>query len=228
MSEDYRGPRPLGLIPEAVPQGFPGRVSFIKSAQTIDQAPHLPLPEVCFCGRSNVGKSTLINVLAGRRQLARVSGTPGRTRLINFFNVQDRVTLVDLPGYGWARGPRSDQEAWGRNINAYLSNRPQLSLALLLVDVRREPGDDERNLLAWFAVGGRRCLIVATKADKVASSRRRARVGAIASALDVPRRDVVLFSSLDRTGRDLVWGTILAATREDRDEVRDEADTPAG
>ena len=203
-------PRPLGIVPAAVPQGFPGRATFIKSASTLSQTPHLPQPEVCFCGRSNVGKSSLINTLTNRKQLARVSGTPGRTRLINFFDIQGRVTFVDLPGYGWAKVPKDMRAQWGTTIRGYLEDRQQLVLALLLVDIRREPGDDERSLLQWFTQQGRSCLIVATKADKVPTSRRGARVRTLAGSLEVQTRDIIAFSALTGQGRDLVWGTILA------------------
>ncbi len=203
-------PRPLGIIPAPVPQGFPGRATFIKSAAKFSQTPHLPQPEVCFCGRSNVGKSSLINTLTNRRQLARVSGTPGRTRLINFFDIQSRVTFVDLPGYGWAKVPKDMQAHWGRTIRGYLEDRQQLALALLLVDMRRDPGDDERSLLQWFTQQGRSCLIVATKADKVPTTRQKARVRAIAGSLEVATRDIIAFSALTRQGRDLIWGTILS------------------
>lgn len=203
-------PRPLGLVPRPVPEGFPGRVDFLKSASRLSEAPHLAQPEVCFCGRSNVGKSTLINALSNRRQLARVSQTPGRTQLINFFNVQDRLTLVDLPGYGWAKVPLAVKAGWGHTVRGYLEGRPQLVLAVLLVDLRRDPGDEERELLAWFSEQQRSCLIVATKADKVPSSRRGARVRALAGSLEVRTRDILPFSALTRQGRDLIWGTIFA------------------
>lgn len=201
---------PLGVTPVPVPDGFPGRVAFVKSAARLAQAPHGTLPEVCFCGRSNVGKSTLLNALCNRKQLARVSNTPGRTQLLNFFNVQDIVSFVDLPGYGWAKTPKAMQADWGTSIRDYLKDRPQLVLSLLLVDLRRDPGDDEKNLLAWFQQTGRPCLIVATKADKVGGSQRRSRVTAIAKALGVQPDDVVSFAALTREGRDSIWGAILA------------------
>ena len=205
---------PLGIAPTAVPEGFPGRVTFIKSATELSQAPHTTLPEICFCGRSNVGKSTLINTLCNRRQLARVSQTPGRTRLINFFNIQDRLTFVDLPGYGFANVPKAMQAAWGPTIQGYLAQRPQLSLALLLVDVRREPRAEERSLHAWFVASERPCLIVATKADKVSRNQLGQRLKAIAAGLEVPTRDVVAFSSLSKLGRDRLWATMLAVAAE--------------
>ena len=205
-------PKPMGLTLARVPAGFPGRADFIKSASRLSEAPHHTLPEVCFCGRSNVGKSSLINCLTNRKQLARVSSTPGRTQLINFFNVQDRVAFVDLPGYGWAKVPKQMKASWGRTVQEYLSDRPQLALAILLVDLRREPRQEERDLLAWFKERDRRCLIVATKADKVSASKQKAHLQAIALALEVQRRDVLPFSALSKRGRDVVWGAILAAT----------------
>jgi GTP-binding protein len=193
-----------------VPDGFPGRVEFVKSASKLAEAPHQVEPEVCFCGRSNVGKSSLLNVLTNRNRIARVSSTPGRTQLINFFNVQDRVTFVDLPGFGWARVPKAIQASWGRMIQGYLESRQQLCLALLLVDIRRTPGDDERGLLAWFEERGLPCLIVATKADKIKRSQTSKALSDIAESLDVPRSDVIPFSAPSRAGREAVWGSIMA------------------
>lgn len=201
---------PLGVRPAEVPQGFPGRVDFIRSAARLEDAPHLAIPEVCFCGRSNVGKSTLLNALSNRRQLARVSSTPGRTRLLNFFNVQDKVVLTDLPGYGWAKAPKAMQAEWGGTIQAYLKDRPALVLCLLLVDSRRDVTIDEQNLFNWFRDSGRPCLVVATKSDKVPASKRFAVTAAIAKALGTDPADVIAFSSLDKSGLEAIWGTILA------------------
>jgi len=198
-----------------VPKGFPGRVSFVKSATRLSEAPHQPQREVCFCGRSNVGKSSLLNVLTNRKNIARVSQTPGRTRLINFFNVQDVVTFVDLPGYGWAKVSKAEQEQWGRTIEGYLDARRQLALALVLVDIRRDPKDEERGLLAWFADREIPCLVVATKADKVKPTKRAARYSAIAKDLGIRRQDLVPFSALTREGRDTILSVILAATTEE-------------
>jgi GTP-binding protein len=206
------GPKPLGRELALVPHGFPGRADFIKSATKLSQAPHHPLPEVCFCGRSNVGKSSLINSLTNRKQLARVSSTPGRTQLINFFNIQDRVVFADLPGYGWAKVPKQMKLAWGKTVQEYLHDRPQLTLAILLVDIRRDPREEEQNLLAWFAAQGRQCLIVATKADKVPASKLKGRLRGIAKDLEVKPSSVLPFSALSKQGRDVVWGAVLAAT----------------
>ncbi|MCC6621741.1 MAG: YihA family ribosome biogenesis GTP-binding protein [Deltaproteobacteria bacterium] len=206
---------PLGKTPVRPPEGFPGRVGFVKSASRIGEAPSSELPEVAVCGRSNVGKSSLLNVLCNRRQLARVSSTPGRTRLINFFAVQDLLMLVDLPGYGYAKGPLEERERWGETIAGYLRDRPQLRLSLLLVDARRGPEEEERNLLAWFQQTGRPCLAVLTKCDKLGRSDIGAARKQTASLLEMPLEDVVVFSALARTGREDLWATILAACEVD-------------
>jgi GTP-binding protein len=197
-------------LPRApVAEGFPGRVDFVKSASKLGEAPVTTLPEVAFCGRSNVGKSSLINTLCNRRQLARVSNTPGRTRLLNFFDVQQRVMLVDLPGYGFATGNRAEVAAWGQTIQDYLQNRKQLVLSLMLLDARREAEREEEELLMWFQASGVPTVVILTKADKLNKSElERARVAA-ARTLRLPRSQVLPFSALTRDGRDAVWGTIL-------------------
>jgi GTP-binding protein len=219
-----RGRTTLGLTPEPVTEGFPGRVAFVKSATMIRDAPSSILPEVALCGRSNVGKSTLINTLCNRRQLARVSTTPGRTRLINFFDVQDRVMLVDLPGFGFATGDRAEVRAWGETIQSYLLDRPQLCLTLLLADARRLPEKEEQELLLWFRETGRPCLAVLTKADKVGRSELESRRRKAAELLELEPADVIAFSSLDRLGREPLWGAILAAARVFREERPGSAD----
>jgi GTP-binding protein len=182
----------------------------VKSASKLAEAPHQVEPEVCFCGRSNVGKSSLLNVLTNRNRIARVSNTPGRTQLINFFNVQDIVTFVDLPGYGWARVPTAVKASWGRTIQGYLESRRQLCLALLLVDIRRTPGDEERGLLAWFEEKGLPCLVVATKSDKLKRSQIYKATSNIAKELGVPKSDVIPFAAPSKAGREAVWGSIMA------------------
>lgn len=199
----------IAAIRAPVPKGFPGRVNFVKSAAKLNQAPHSVLAEVCICGRSNVGKSSLINVLTQRRQLARVSQTPGRTRLINFFNIQDRLMLVDLPGYGWAKVPKTMQFEWGKSIQSYLASRPQLRLALLLLDIRRDPSEQDKDLYAWFSANDRPCLLLATKSDKLSSSKRGPRRKAIAQAMGVATRDVVACSATSKLGVEDIWSILL-------------------
>ena len=193
-----------------VPQGFPGRVDFIKSAAKLSQAPHHAMPEICVCGRSNVGKSSLLNTICNRRQLARVSSTPGRTQLLNFFNVQDKLVLVDLPGYGWAKVPKSVKRQWGPAIETYLDDRPQLSLALCLIDMRRDPGKEELGLIAWFQERDLPILVIATKSDKVPKSKRLTRVSKIAKILGISPKAVLQFSSLKGDGKDLLWQRLLS------------------
>ena len=133
--------------------------------------------------------------------------------LINFFDVQGSVALVDLPGYGWAKVPKSVQASWGRTIQGYLEDRLQLKLAILLVDIRRKPGVEELNLLDWFTMQDRHCLIVATKADKVPKSQRAKAIKALSVAFGVATRDIVPFSTLTKEGRDTIWSTIFALTQ---------------
>jgi len=201
-----------------VPKGFPGRVGFVKSAAKLSQAPHTVLPEVCICGRSNVGKSSLINALTNRKQLARASSTPGRTRLINFFNIQDQLMLVDLPGYGWAKVPKPMQAEWGRAIQGYLASRPQLRLSLLLLDIRRDPSAQDKELYDWFTANGLPCLLLATKADKLSGAKRGPAIKKIAKAFGVNHRDVLAVSALTKLGRDDVWSILLGHAADDAEE----------
>lgn len=219
-----RGRPPLGLVPEPVTEGFPGRVSFVKSAAAMRDAPSSTLAEVAFCGRSNVGKSSLINTLCNRRQLARVSTTPGRTRLINFFDVQGRVMLVDLPGFGFATGDKAEVAAWGETIRGYLDDRRQLALTLLLFDARRGPEREEEELLLWFRHAGRPCLAVMTKSDKIGRSELETRRRKSADILQLHPADVIAFSSLTRLGREPLWGAILAAAKVFTSEAPGTAD----
>ena len=144
------------LTTAAAPEGFPRE----------------GIAEVAFLGRSNVGKSSLLNALVGRKALARTSSTPGKTRLANFFLVERdltsraarRVLFVDLPGYGWAKVAKTERAAWQKLVEAYLDGRVPLRLAILLHDLRREPGDDERDLLAWLAARGVPTLVAITRA----------------------------------------------------------------
>ena len=222
-----RGRPPLGLPAEEVPEGFPGRVDFVKSAVAIADSPSSQLPEIAVCGRSNVGKSSLLNTLCNRRQMARVSTTPGRTRLINFFDVQSRVMFVDLPGYGFATGSRAEIAAWGHTIQGYLLHRPQLCLTLLLVDARRLPEQEEQELLLWFRQTGRPCIAVLTKSDKVARSELEARRKKAAALLELDPSDVITFSTLSKLGREPLWGAILAAARVFREERPGSAEADA-
>jgi GTP-binding protein len=168
---------------------------------------------VAIAGRSNVGKSSLINAVLGRRGLARTSGTPGRTRQLNFFLVNERFRLVDLPGYGFAVGPERERESWGPLVETYLRERPTLRGVVLIVDVRRGLGAEEIDLLGFLAEIGRPAALVATKIDKLTRSAAGAALRKLTGTAGkaVP---VVGFSARTGDGRDAFWrvvGTWLAA-----------------
>jgi len=164
--------------------------------------PESTLPEVAFAGRSNVGKSSLLNVLLRRRKAARVSKTPGRTREINFFRVNDAFLLVDLPGYGYARVSKERRSEWKPLIEGYLQSSPNLRGLVLLLDSRREPSDDDRDMLAFLAERQTPVLIAITKMDKFGTDAGRDRVAAIASALELDPDQVVPVSAETGLGRD--------------------------
>ncbi len=186
---------------------------FLRGATDPSHYPDTGLPEVAFAGRSNVGKSSLMNVLLGRRNLVRVSKAPGRTREINFFQADDEVLLVDLPGYGYARVSRSLKKAWGPMMERYLLEREELAALVILVDIRRRPEQDEKDLLRLAIERDLMVILVATKADKVPATRIGARVQSIADVLGVRPSWVVPFSKLSGRGKGEIWRRILSATR---------------
>ena len=146
---------------------FAGPCTFVISAARLDQVPDAVLPEVAFAGRSNVGKSSLVNALTGRKTLAKTSNTPGRTQLLNFFDLGGRLMLTDLPGYGYAKAPKADVERWTRLVDAYLRGRPPLRRALLLIDARHGLKDVDRRVMAMLDKAAVVYQVVLTKADKV-------------------------------------------------------------
>ena len=164
--------------------------------------PESTLPEVAFAGRSNVGKSSLLNVLLRRKSAARVSRTPGRTREINFFRVNDAFLLVDLPGYGYARVAKEKKAEWRPMIEAYLSTSPHLRGLVLLLDARREPSDDDRAMLAFLSERETPVLVAITKMDKFGTKAGRDRVDAIAATLELDADQVVPVSAHTGLGRD--------------------------
>ena len=185
------------------------KVEYIGGAWTPEQLPDQALPEVAFLGRSNVGKSTLINALVGRRRIAHTSRTPGRTQAIHFFQVADKLCLVDLPGYGYAKVPAEIRRAWRPLVDGYLVGRKQLAGGVLLADVRRDPREDEHRLVDLLVGQGTPLLIVVTKTDKLARTRVGGRLQQLASQLKVPPSQVLGFSALKGEGKDSVWSAVM-------------------
>ena len=181
---------------------------FITSATRPSQYPPVDFPEIAFAGRSNVGKSSLINVLVNRKRLVKTSSTPGRTQLVNFFNINDYVTFVDLPGYGYARVPAAVKKKWGPMIETYLSGRDTLKCVVVILDIRRTPREDEHNLLAWLGHYSIARILVLTKADKLSKTKQNKQRAIVADALGVEGRDLIMFSAKTRKGRENVWQAI--------------------
>jgi len=184
--------------------------SFLGSAVEPSQYPPADRPEAAFAGRSNVGKSSLINRLLARRNLARTSQTPGRTQTINFYDVNQELYFVDLPGYGFAKVPLRVRAAWRPMVEKYLSAGRDLRLVVLLMDIRRDPQNEERDLLKWLAAHGLPSLLVLTKADKVSRGRRAQRATAATRALDLAEPPL-LFSAVSGEGRQAVWQRLVTA-----------------
>ncbi len=187
---------------------------FIKSAVKPTEYPPPQLPEIAFAGRSNVGKSSLINTLVNRKRLVKTSNTPGRTQLLNFFAVNGRIGFVDLPGYGYAKVPEAVRQRWGPMVEAYLLQRGCLRGVVLLMDLRRDPGSEEINLLHWLVDRTLPVRIVLTKADKLSKSRQTLRRQKIAAALRISASELILFSAKTRAGRDDLWREILSMADE--------------
>ena len=181
---------------------------FITSAAQPSQYPPECLPELAFAGRSNVGKSSLINVLVNRKRLVKTSSTPGRTQLINFFDINDYVTFVDLPGYGYARVPAAVKKKWGPMIETYLSGRGSIKGVVVILDIRRTPKDEELNLIDWLEHHSIDRILVLTKADKLSKTKQNKQRAVAAETLAVDPSDLIMFSAKTRKGRGQVWRAI--------------------
>ena len=184
-------------------------VKLIQTAVRPSQYPDTLLPEVAFVGRSNVGKSSLINCITNRAKLARTSSTPGKTATINFYEVAGQYRLVDLPGYGYAKRSRAEQEAWAKMINTYLSDRYNLVQVVQLVDARHRPTKDDLMMMDWIRQYGYMPLVVATKLDKLKKSQREENLTAIYTELGLDDTALLLpFSAETREGKDEVLEVI--------------------
>jgi len=179
---------------------------FLKSAFKESDWPRDSLPEISFLGRSNVGKSSLINSLLGVRGLARTSSTPGRTQSLNFYTINGQFRFVDLPGYGYARAPKALKAEWGKAAEDYLSQREQLALSIHIVDSRHRPSKQDLELNAWLRHHRKPNLIVATKSDKLSRNELRKNIDSI--ALDFDNDEVIIYSATKRKGRDQLWSAI--------------------
>ena len=178
-------------------------VALMLSAVSKRQYPGTDLPEIAFAGRSNVGKSSLINKLLNRKKLARVSASPGKTATINFYNIDGSLIFVDLPGYGFAKVSKQEKEKWGRMIEEYLNEREQLARVVLLVDMRHKPSADDVMMYNWILESGFEPFVIATKKDKVKPSQREAALQLIKDTLGTD--NVIPFSSEKGDGVDEVW-----------------------
>jgi len=171
--------------------------------------PENHLPEVAFAGKSNVGKSSLINGLMNRKSYARTSAQPGKTQTINFYNINEALYFVDLPGYGYAKVSREMKEKWGKMIERYLRRSVQLRLVFLLIDIRHEPSANDVGMYQWIVHNGFYPVIIATKLDKINRSQVQKHVKMIKNTLQVAEgTPVVPFSAVTKQGRDEIWGLI--------------------
>ena len=184
-------------------------VEFIKSAFQEKHYPPPDRPEIAFAGKSNVGKSSLLNTLVNRRKLARTSSTPGRTQAINFFRFGKTLYLVDLPGYGFARVPIKVKKSWGQMIEDYLRTRETLKAVVVILDIRRDPSSGDENLINWLNYYAIKPIVVLTKADKISRQKTKKRTDLITKSLQaVSFSAPVIFSSHTRQGVEELWEII--------------------
>ena len=173
------------------------------------KVPDTAYAEVAFAGKSNVGKSSLINAMMNRKALARTSAQPGKTRTINFYNINDAMYLVDLPGYGYAKASEEVKAKWGKMIENYLHTSKQLKAVFLLIDIRHDPSANDRMMYEWMVYQGFAPIIIATKLDKIKRSQIQKNVKAICEGLNVqPGTTIIPFSAETKQGRDEIWELI--------------------
>lgn len=183
---------------------------FVTSAVKPSQYPPPGMPEIAFAGRSNVGKSSLMNTLLGSKNLVKTSSTPGRTQTINFFLINDHFSFVDLPGYGYAKVPKAVRESWGPMVEKYLKTREGLCAVVVILDVRRLPNQGDHDLLAWLAHYKIPAILVLTKADKLKKNKQNQQRNAIARELSTDSSLFTLFSATTGLGKRELLATIEA------------------
>lgn len=171
--------------------------------------PKNQLIEIAFAGKSNVGKSSLINALMNRKSLARISAQPGKTQTINFYNVNHQLYFVDLPGYGYAKVSLEEKEKWGKMVEKYLHQSKMLRAVFLLVDIRHEPSANDKQMYEWIRANGFQPIIIATKADKIKRSQLQKQVKIVKTGLGIKGNDVIIpFSALSKQGKEEIYALI--------------------
>ena len=181
---------------------------FIKSAYKREDYPPDTFPEIAFAGKSNVGKSSLMNTLVNRKNLARTSSTPGRTQSLNFFCINQKVYFVDFPGYGFAKVPEDIRKHWKPMVEAYLTSRKSLKLVVIILDCRRMPSQEDINLLEWLRFYNIAALVVLTKIDKISQNQRKKQKLLVEKILNLEGEQIVLFSAVNGEGKDELWKKI--------------------
>lgn len=191
------------------------------SAVNKSQYPPEGIPEIALVGRSNVGKSSIVNTLLNRRNFARTSQTPGKTRTINFYLINEEFYFVDLPGYGYAKVAKSEKQKWGGIMERYLEDRDVLCSILLLIDIRHEPTEDDKLMYEWIKHYGYNCVVVATKSDKISRGQYQKHVSIIRKKLQMAHEEKVIpVSSLKKTGVEELWQEIIAQYEDHGYEIR--------
>ncbi len=184
------------------------------------QIPDTDKPEIAFAGKSNVGKSSLINTLVNRNALARTSSQPGKTQTINFYNVNNELYMTDLPGYGFANVPEREKQKWGELIERYLNTSKQLRAVFLLIDIRHDPSANDKMMYEWMVYQGFHPIIIATKMDKIKRSQLQKQIKAVKVGLDVePDTILIPFSAVTGQGRDEIWELMESLCKDEDEEA---------
>jgi GTP-binding protein len=182
------------------------KAELLITAAKREQYPETVVPEIAFAGKSNVGKSSMINALLNRKSLARTSSQPGKTQTINFYNINDMLNFVDLPGYGYAKVSKTEIDKWAKMIDIYLHNRQQIREVILLVDIRHEPGKNDVKMYEWIKSCGYTGYVIAAKADKLSRSQQIRSIQVIKKALNINDGNLIIpFSAVSKSGVEEIW-----------------------
>jgi len=196
---------------------------FIKSAASPSQFLARPIPHIVFTGKSNVGKSSLLNRLLNRKNLAKTSQTPGKTRLVNYFLINDRFFFTDLPGYGYAKVSKEEQKHWGQLIETYLKTTPTIAMIFLLIDIRHDPGAHDRQMIEWLHYCRLPFRILLTKADKLSNNKVFNQRTHIAQDLALAKSELITTSAIDNTGIKDIWTCINQAYQSSKNPLTEDA-----